>query len=222
MSEGGELRTVELTPSSAIRLLEPGLTGRLDHYLNLVSAEREADVRKMVISDEGAGDRNLYVSYISEVPVWKSTYRLVLNSKSGKGPLLQGWAIVDNVVGEDWNNVELSLVAGAPQSFIQNLSQPYYAQRPTIGLPDTVSTTPQTYESTLISGSAQLSGTVTDSAGAAVSGAMVKVFDANNALIAQAASNAKGVYEIPTLPDGPPFICRSRHRVLQTRKYKVW
>ena len=32
---------------------------------------------------------------------------------------LEGWAIVDNTVGEDWNDVELSLVAGAPQSFMQ-------------------------------------------------------------------------------------------------------
>jgi hypothetical protein len=202
MTENGELRTTELSPSFSVRLLEPGLAGRLDRYLNLVSAEREADVRNMVISTEGTGDRSLYVSYISEVPVWKSTYRLVLNSKAEKGPLLQGWAIVDNVVGEDWNNVELSLVAGAPQSFIQNLSQPYYAQRPTIALPDTVSTTPQTYEATLMTGSAQLSGIVRDPSGAAVSGAMVKVLDASNTLIAQASTNSSGQYEFQSLPTG--------------------
>ena len=61
-----------------------------------------------MISTAGSGERNLFVSYISEVPIWKSTYRLVLPPK-GK-PLLQGWAVVDNTVGEDWNNVELSLV----------------------------------------------------------------------------------------------------------------
>jgi hypothetical protein len=35
---------------------------------------------------------------------------------------VQGWAVVDNTVGADWDNVQLSLVAGAPQSFIQPLS----------------------------------------------------------------------------------------------------
>lgn len=49
-------------------------------------------------------------------------------------PLLQAWAIVDNTIGEDWNNVELSLVAGAPQSFIQQISQPYYGRRPVVPL----------------------------------------------------------------------------------------
>jgi len=46
-------------------------------------------------------------------------------SKAEKRPLLQGWAIVDNTVGEDWDSVELSLVAGAPHSFIQQLSEPF-------------------------------------------------------------------------------------------------
>jgi hypothetical protein len=63
--------------------------------------------------------------------------------------LLQGWAIVDNTVGEDWKNVELSLVAGAPQSFIQDLSQPYYTRRPVVALPETALLTPQTHEGTM-------------------------------------------------------------------------
>ncbi len=202
ISDSGELRTTEISPTFSVRLLEAGLTGRVDRYLDLLSAGREADVRRMVISTEGTGDRSLYVSYISEVPVWKSTYRIVLSSKAGQKPLLQGWAIIDNVVGEDWNNVELSLVAGAPQSFIQNLSQPYYTQRPVVGMPENVSITPQTHESTLIPGAAQLTGMVTDPSGAAIRGATVKVFDANNALVAQATTNDAGSYEIPLLPDG--------------------
>ena len=71
----------------------------------------------MTISTTGTGARDLLISYVSEVPVWKATYRLVLPSATEtRRPLLQGWAIVDNTVGEDWDNVQLSLVAGAPQS----------------------------------------------------------------------------------------------------------
>jgi hypothetical protein len=149
-TDNGEVRTTELAPSFSIRLLERGLAGKVDKYLDLASLAREPDERKMVISTDGSGDRSLFVSYISEVPVWKTTYRIVLDSKAGKGPLLQGWAIVDNTVGEDWENVDLSLVAGAPQSFIQNLSQPYYSRRPVVGLPEAVSMSPQTFESTLM------------------------------------------------------------------------
>jgi len=34
------------------------------------------------ISTTGAGERNLYLSYISEVPIGKSPYRIVLSSKA--------------------------------------------------------------------------------------------------------------------------------------------
>lgn len=109
----------------------------------------------MTISTTGTGERNLYVSYISEVPVWKTTYRIVLPSKADKKPLLQGWAIVDNTIGEDWNDVELSLVAGAPHSFIQQLSQPYYGRRRVVALPESVQLTPQTHAATLESETSQ-------------------------------------------------------------------
>jgi len=200
ISDSGELRSTEISPSFSVRLLEPGLAGRVDRYLDIVSAERDSDVRHMVISTEGSGERSLYVSYISEVPVWKSTYRIVLSAK--ESALLQGWAIIDNVVGEDWSNVELSLVAGAPQSFIQNLSQPYYSQRPVVPLPENVSVTPQTHESTLIPGGAQLTGVVRDASGAGISGVTVKAVDDAGNLVAQAGTKNEGSYEIPALPDG--------------------
>ena len=69
------------------------------------------------------------MSYISEVPVWKSTYRIVFPQTPNGSATMQGWAVVDNTVGADWDNVQLSLVAGAPQSFIQPLSQPLYMRR---------------------------------------------------------------------------------------------
>ena len=103
----------------------------------------------MSISATGSGDRDIFVSYISEVPVWKSTYRIILPEKAGEKPLLQGWAIVDNTVGEDWKDVQLSLVAGAPQSFIQDISQPLYGRRPVVPLPEAAMLTPQTQEATM-------------------------------------------------------------------------
>src|SRR5207249_11898975 len=101
--------------------LEKDVNEEVGKYLGLIASTRDQDVRRMTISTAGDGDRDLLVSYISEVPVWKSTYRIVV-PKEGK-PLLQGWAVVDNTVGEDWKNIQLSLVAGAPQTFVQELSQ---------------------------------------------------------------------------------------------------
>jgi len=202
MTDTGELHTTEISPAFSVRLLDRGLAGKVERFLDLVSSAREPDVRKMVISTAGTGDRNLFVSYISEAPVWKTTYRIVIDSKAGAKPLLQGWAIVDNTVGQDWENVDLSLVAGAPQSFIQNLSQPYYTQRPVIPLPESVSTAPQTYEATLIPGGMRIMGTVTDATGAVIAGATVKAFGANSTLVGETTTSAAGRYELPSLPEG--------------------
>jgi len=117
-------------------------------------------------------------------------------------PLLQGWAVVDNTVGEDWNDVELSLAAGAPQSFIQQLSQPYYMQRPTVGLPRGVLLSPQTHGSTLNTGTGNLMGTVLDPNGAAVIGAMVRVMTDAGSVVRQVNSGAGGRYTINGLPAG--------------------
>src|SRR5262249_36625806 len=147
VTEGGEVRIFDLTPSSTVRVMEREVNDEVGKYLGLVASTRDQDVRRMTISTAGEGERNLLISYISEVPVWKSTYRIVV-PKEGK-PLLQGWAVVDNTVGEDWDNVQLSLVAGSPQSFVQELSQPYYTRRPVVGLPENAMLSPQTHEATI-------------------------------------------------------------------------
>ena len=201
ITDAGEIKTTEVSPAFSVRLLERGLVGKVDRLLDLVSAEREADVRRMVVSTQGSGERSLFVSYISEVPVWKATYRIVLNAK-GPDHLLQGWAIVDNTTGQDWENIHLSLVAGAPQSFIQNLSQPYYSRRPVVPLPESVLSNPQTFESTLVPGAAQLSGTISDPSGAVIGQATVTAV-ANGARVGETRTDASGRYEFQSLPDGP-------------------
>jgi hypothetical protein len=147
VSDAGEVRVFDLTPATSVRVAEKEVNEEVGKYLGLVASTRDQDVRRMTISTAGDGERDLLVSYISEVPVWKSTYRIVIPNE-GK-PLLQGWAIVDNTVGEDWKNVELALVAGAPQSFVQELSQPYYTRRPVVALPENAMLSPQTHEATM-------------------------------------------------------------------------
>ena len=146
VTDSGDLRTFELTPATSVRILESDMNREVGRYMALLSSTRDKDVRQMTISTAGDGEREVAVSYISEVPVWKSTYRIILPEDGGAKPLLQGWAIVDNTVGEDWRNIQLSLVAGAPQSFVEQISQPYYVRRPVVELPRTAQLTPQTHE----------------------------------------------------------------------------
>jgi hypothetical protein len=147
VASSGAVRVIELTPALSVRPLDAGLQGQLDRYLELLSTTHSTGLRHLTLDALGEGPRELRVSYISEVPVWKSTYRLVFPRTANGSATMQGWAVVDNTVGADWDNVQLSLVAGAPQSFIQPLSQPLYTRRPEIPIATTEQTTPQTHES---------------------------------------------------------------------------
>src|SRR5204863_5022343 len=202
ISDSGEVRNVDLNTSTSVRIVDRDLNTEVGKYLGLVASAREQDVRRMTISTTGNGERNLYVSYISEVPIWKTTYRIVLPSKADKKPLLQGWAIVDNTVGEDWDGVELSLVAGAPHSFIQQLSEPFYGRRPVVALPESVQLSPQTHAATLMRGNGRLSGMVTDPSGAALAGANVRLLDENNGVIAQTTTESSGQYTFSGVSPG--------------------
>ena len=73
---------------------------------------------------------DLQVSYVAESPVWKPSYRLVVHD-GGKANL-QAWGIVENMSGEDWTQVKLSLVAGSPVTFRSNLGTPVIPVRPEV------------------------------------------------------------------------------------------
>jgi hypothetical protein len=166
ISDTGEIRTMELTPATIVKLAERESAEQLGSYLGLIASARSSDRRRLTISTAGTGQRDLLVSYVSEVPVWKTTYRIVLSPDEVQ-PLLQGWAIVDNTTGEDWINVDLSLVAGAPQSFVEHISEPLYARRPVVQPSGAVLRTPQTHDATLAVGAIQETVTVSGSSPAA-------------------------------------------------------
>jgi hypothetical protein len=193
VTETGDLRIFDLSPGLRVRLAERDLRQELGRYLDVLGSTREQDVRNMVISTSGSGERRLFVSYISEVPIWKSSYRLVF-PETGR-PLLQGWAIVDNTIGEDWRGVELSLVAGAPQSYIQELSQPYYGRRPIVPLPPSVLLEPQAHGATVRVGRGMVSGTVRDSAGAVLPGVTIELHPTAGQPI-EVVTNERGEYDV--------------------------
>jgi hypothetical protein len=146
VASSGAVRVIELTTQLSVRPLDASLQGQLDRYLELLSTTHANGLRHLTLNALGQGQRELRVSYISEVPVWKSTYRMVFPRTANGSATVQGWAVVDNTVGADWDNVQLSLVAGAPQSFIQPLSQPLYTRRPEIPIATQAQLTPQTHE----------------------------------------------------------------------------
>jgi len=83
---------------------------------------------RVVIALDGK-EHDLQVGYIAQTPVWRPSYRLVVDKDAAN---LQTWGIVQNLSGEDWTNVSLSLVAEAPLAFDASLATPVIPSRPTV------------------------------------------------------------------------------------------
>ena len=127
----GALRTVDPGSASSVRFTDEKIQSQFTDYLGVLSRSRNTDRRTVTIESQGGAAR-VAAGYITPTPIWKSSYRLVFGE--GDRPLLEGWAIVDNTSGEDWDGVRLSLVSGLPVSFITRLYEPRYLQRPVIQL----------------------------------------------------------------------------------------
>jgi hypothetical protein len=126
---GATIRSIELQSISSLTLDDPQLQDELAKALAALSQARDQDKKPVTINFSGSGDRRLRIGYVVETPVWKTSYRLLMDDRGSK---LQGWAIVENQTDSDWNGVALSLVSGRPLSFVMDLYQPLYATRPIV------------------------------------------------------------------------------------------
>ncbi len=143
-SENGELMSFDLADVRSVKLADEGARRDVGEFANATASARRRDAKTIVVTSDGNGSREMLVSYTIAAPIWKTTYRVVLDSQ-GK-PFFQGWAIVDNVSEEDWTSVSLALVSGSPVSFIQPIQKPFYRYRPIVPMPDDLKLEPQTYE----------------------------------------------------------------------------
>jgi hypothetical protein len=142
---GGTIRSVPLDDVTKLELEDPQLQEELNKALTALAQARDQDKKPVTINFSGEGERMVRLGYVVETPVWKTSYRLLLDPE-GKKNNLQGWAIVENQTDNDWSEVQLSLVSGRPISFIQELYQPLYVPRPVVQPELYASLRPQTYD----------------------------------------------------------------------------
>jgi hypothetical protein len=141
------LRSVSLENVGRIKITNPKIDAELRQALAVLALSKSSDKKTVTLNFLGQGNREVSVGYIQEAPIWKTSYRLVLADK--EAPLLQGWAIVENTTETDWDNVELSLISGRPISFVMDLYQPLYVDRPWVKPELYASLRPQTYSQDL-------------------------------------------------------------------------
>ena len=147
------LRSVSLANVGRIKLSNAKLDAELRQALTVLAMGKDSEKKTVSLSFLGAGNREVNIGYIQEAPIWKTSYRLVLSDD--EKPFLQGWAIVENTTEADWENVTLTLVSGRPISFVMDLYQPLYVNRPEVKPELYASLRPRTYDQDLASADAE-------------------------------------------------------------------
>jgi len=124
------LQSVPLTEVHAVRFLNPDLDNEFKRALQVLAGAHDVQKKTVSLAFHGEGKRPVRVGYVVERPIWKTSYRLVLEKDGNL--FLQGWAMVENTSDDDWNNVRMVLVSGRPISYKMDLYEPLYIPRPTV------------------------------------------------------------------------------------------
>ena len=127
MTEEGLVQAV-LEEVTTLQFTDPQAKAQIDRALLGLSENRAKERRKLSLDILGEGTRDIAISYVVAAPVWKTSYRLVL-PKDGATAKLQGWAVVENLTGGDWKDVELTLVSGNPVALRQALYTAFFSDR---------------------------------------------------------------------------------------------
>jgi len=140
------LRTLPLDSITRIKLVDPRLQSELEKALAVLALGHDNEKKSVTLNFSGKGTRDVRVGYVQQTPIWKTTYRLVLDDVvGGNQAMLQGFAIVENTTDNDWKDVSMSLVSGRPISFVMDLYQPLYVPRPEVQQELYASLVPQVY-----------------------------------------------------------------------------
>ena len=135
LTDAGPIRSADLFAITEFSLADEAIQRDLNRLLNLTLDSKYSNRKKLTLTAAGQGERDVRLGYLVEMPIWKTSYRLILNSKEKNSALLQGWAQAENTTEEDWKDISLSFVAGNPFSYVMDLYSPLYIKRQQAPIP---------------------------------------------------------------------------------------
>ncbi|MDK9696611.1 MAG: DUF4139 domain-containing protein [Siculibacillus sp.] len=128
---------------TSLTFTDPQTRAQIERALAGLRENRAKDRRSLSIGLAGQGEREVSIGYVVAAPIWKTSWRLVLPKDGGKAAKarLQGWAVLENLTGGDWKDVDLTLVSGRPVALTQALYSSVHGQRQTVPLTGTAAPT---------------------------------------------------------------------------------
>ena len=150
--ENGKIVKIPFSEITEFNILNKDIMEDLKFFLDTIIAGIKKDSKKIIIHCESKrsdkSQRKVRVSYLHESPIWKTSYRLIMSKTQEKENkcLLAGYSLIENVTNQDWEDIDLTLVAGMPVSFIYDFYRPILMDRPVVEPPKVLSAKPTEFE----------------------------------------------------------------------------
>jgi hypothetical protein len=125
------IETLVLEDTPGLDLQSEALRGQVAAALRAIAAQRVQDRRTLQVALGAGGPRMVRFGYVVPAPVWKASYRLTVPPEGQDGPArLQAFAVVENLSGRDWRDVEVVLTSSQPVLYHQPLYEAVFTSRP--------------------------------------------------------------------------------------------
>jgi hypothetical protein len=160
-SQGIETVVLEDTPT--IEFASEKLRAQVTAALSAIAAQRVQDKRTLEITLAQGDARIVQIAYVVQAPVWKTSYRITLPPEGETAPAhLQAYAVIENLSGLDWKNVDVDLTSGRPALFHTPLYRALFADRPEapVDLPGLVAPPPDNAPVAMAAGSGDVLGSL--------------------------------------------------------------
>ncbi|APT57369.1 hypothetical protein RGI145_09945 [Roseomonas gilardii] len=119
-----------------VTLRDAALAARIRRATEALAAAGMGQERQVEIALQADRARDVTLRYVAGAPLWKPSWRIEAPATGTAGDAatarLQGWAVVENHSGADWEGVRLTLLSGEAASYRQNLYGPILLDRPEI------------------------------------------------------------------------------------------
>ncbi len=144
VTDDAKITNIHIKEITSLEIDDPKMNKELNFFLETIYLGKKKDTKTLTIFFEGNEEAEVNITYLQEMPSWKTSYRLISTPENKY--LIQGWALVDNILDEDWEEINLSLISGLPISFIYDLYTPNWISRPEIARVDSFDITPPEFE----------------------------------------------------------------------------
>lgn len=140
---GASIEQFILEEAEGLEFKDARLGEQVSDALVALRTAQDRTGRDISIQLADGGKRKVRIGYVAETPVWKAAYRLTLPKPGEDKARLQGWVVLENMTGNAWKDVEVTLSSAAPVTFRQALYDPYYVTRQLIAPPVSRSALPR-------------------------------------------------------------------------------